>query len=479
MADIEIVTNDGGTTTVSAEHIEALQQRLAHPLVTPQAGDYDDVRQLWNGMHDKRPGLIIRCSGVADVQAGVDFARENKLLVAVRGGGHNVSGSGSCDGGLLIDLSLMRAVHVDSRAQTARVQGGATLGDVDRETQVFGLAVPGGNVSTTGVAGLTLGGGMGNLRRKHGLAIDNLLSVDIVTADGRARTASAEENPELFWGVRGGGGNFGVVTSFEFRAHPLGPEVALCMPLYAVDESNAADLVRAWYAFMETAPDEISSLGVFWSVPRVEGFPEEHQGRRVFIPQSIYCGDAEEGMRAMQPLRELGMPILDLSGVMPWTAMQAALDPFVPKGERQYYFKSSYLKAMDGATIDALAPRAVAPPAEPVLIVLWHQGGAMHRVGPTDTAFPNRHDPILFSVDCIWDDPAQNDEVIAWARAYLRDMAPHSPGGHYVNFSGLGEEGQELVKRAYGDNHERLVALKNDVDPTNLFRLNQNIRPTV
>ena len=462
---------------INGEVLEAFKASLRGDLITPSDEGYDEARLIWNGMHDKRPALIARCTGVADVIDAVNFARTNNLLVAVRGGGHNVAGTGSCDGGIMIDLSLMKAVHVDPKEKTARVQGGATLGDMDRETQVFGLAAPGGNVSTTGVAGLTLGGGLGHLRRKFGLTIDNLKSVDIVTADGKFLTASENENSELFWGIRGGGGNFGVVTSFEFRLHPVGPMVTLCAPWYPVD--NAKEMLAKWTKFMDEAPEEFSGLALFWTIPAAPDFPEEHHGKRALLLAGVHCGSLEEGERVIQPLRELGTPMVDMSGPMPYVAAQAAFDPFFPKGERQYYFKSQYLKNLDDDTIDALLPLAINPPAPFVLIAIWHYGGAMQRVDNAKTAFMGREAPFLFSVDAVWDDPAQNDEVIAYSRRYLAEMEPYSTGGMYVNFAGLGEEGEDLVKSAYGANYDRLVALKNKYDPTNLFRLNQNIKPTV
>jgi FAD/FMN-containing dehydrogenase len=456
--------------------IAEFKARLRGELITSESPNYDEVRLIWNGMHDKRPALIARCTGVADVIEAVNFAREHHLLVAVRGGGHNVAGSASCDGGIMIDLSLMTGVHVDPKAKTARVQGGATWGDVDRETQVWGLAAPGGVVSTTGVGGLTLGGGLGWLRRKHGLTIDNLLSVEIVTADGRVLSASKTENAELFWGIRGGGGNFGIVTSFEFRLHPVGPMVMLCAPWYPAE--NAKEVLIAWRKFMESAPEELSSNALFWSVPPVPGFPEAAHGRRALILAAVYSGPADEGAKVIQPLRELGTPLLDLSGPLPWTVVQAAFDPFFPKGQRQYYFKSRYLKDLSNETIDAIIPQAINPPTPAILIALWHYGGAMSRVGEDATAFMGRHAPFLFSVDAIWDDRADTDRVLAYSRQFLASMEPYSPGGLYVNFAGLGEESEKLVQAAYGSHYERLVMLKNIYDPGNLFRLNQNIEPS-
>lgn len=477
MVDLLITLNSGTEIKLTESAISDFKAGFRGDILKPEDAHYDEVRQIWNGMHDKRPALIARCTGLADVIAAVNFARSNRLLVAVRGGGHNVGGTASCDGGIMIDLSLMRAVSVDPKARTANVQGGATWADVDRETQVFGLAAPGGVVSTTGVAGLTLGGGLGWLRRKHGLTIDNLLSVEMVTADGQFVHASETENAELFWGIRGGGGNFGIVTSFEFRLHPVGPTVMFCAVWYPAED--AKKLLGAWRQFMETAPEELSSSAFFWSVPAIADIPAELHNRRALILGAVYSGSAEEGEQIVAPLRKLGTPLLDMSGAVPWTGVQAAFDPFFPKGKRQYYFKSRYLSNLNDETIDALLPDAVHPPVPSILIVLWHYGGAMARVAGDTTAFMGRNAPFLFSVDAIWDDPAVTDEVLAYSRRYLAEMEPYSPGGLYVNFAGLGEEGEKLVRAAYGTHYDRLVALKNKYDPTNLFRLNQNIKPTV
>lgn len=476
MADLQVTLNRDAETNLTETVIHDFRASFRGDVIMPQDANYDKVRQIWNGLHDKRPALIARCSGLADVIAAVNFARSNRLLVAVRGGGHNVGGTASCDGGIMIDLSLMRAVYVDPKARTVRAQGGATWGEVDRETQVFGMATPGGVVSTTGIAGLTLGGGMGWLRRKHGMSIDNLLSVEVVTADGQVVTASETENADLFWGIRGGGGNFGIVTSFDYRLHPVGPMVMFCVVWYPAED--ARKILPAWREFMESAPEELSSSAYFWSVPAAPDFPTELHNRRTVILGAVYSGSAEEGERIVQPLRELGTPLLDLSGRVPWTSVQSAFDPFFPTGRRYYYFKSRYLSNFSDETIEALIPNAINPPAPSILIVIWHQGGAMSRVDADATAFMGRRAPFLFSVDAIWDDRAASDMVIAYSRRFLEEMEPYSPGGLYVNFAGLGEEGESLVRAVYGTHYDRLVALKNQYDPTNLFRLNQNIKPT-
>ncbi|HET9278832.1 MAG TPA: FAD-binding oxidoreductase [Flavitalea sp.] len=477
MQDLKVTTKMATSTSLSGAIVEEFKSRFRGEVICADHEEYDKVRIIWNGMHDKRPALIARCTGVADVIDAVNFSRNNNLLVAVRGGGHNVAGSASCNGGIMIDLSLMKGVWVNQQARTVHVQGGATWGDVDRETQVFGLATPGGNVSTTGIAGLTLGGGLGWIRRKYGLSIDNLLSVDIVTADGQFRTASEKENPDLFWGIRGGGGNFGVVTSFEYRLHPVGPMVTLCAPWYPVEIANT--LLPAWQEFMKTAPEEVSSAALFWTVPPSPHFPPETHGKRVVILAAVHVGPIEDGERITKPLRELATPLIDLSGPIPWTALQSAFDGFFPKKVQLYYFKSRYLNDLNKEAIDTMIPLASNPPAPMVLIAIWHCGGAMRRISDEATAFTGRNAPLLFSVDAIWNDPKDTETVVAYSRNFLDVMEPYSAGGLYINFAGLGEEGEALVKSAYGDKYEKLVALKNKYDPTNLFRLNQNIKPTV
>jgi FAD/FMN-containing dehydrogenase len=473
----KVLSNSGDYVSLSAEIVEDFQATMRGAVLTATDANYDEVRQIWNGMHDKRPAIIARCTGVADVIVAVNFARRHKLLVAVRGGGHNAAGTGSCDDGIMIDLSLMKGVFVDPNNCRVRAQGGATWGDVDRETQVFGLATPGGVVSTTGIAGLTLGGGLGHLRRKYGLTIDNLVSVEIVTADGQFQVASETENADLFWAIRGGGGNFGVVTSFEYRLHSVGPQVMLAAPWYPAEQ--AKEVLSAWRDYMETAPEELSSIADFWTVPHSPDFPEAYHGKRVIILPSVYCGDVEQGKKVVQPLREFGTPIIDLSQPINFTEVQQMFDPFFPTGALNYYFKSRYLDGLSDETIDALIPHAVNPPAPMVLIAIWHYGGAMRRVAAADTPFGNRNAPFLLSVDAIWDNKDDNEKVIGYSRQFLAEMEPYSPGGLYVNFAGLGEEGEQLAREAYGENYNRLVELKNQYDPTNLFSINLNIKPTV
>jgi FAD/FMN-containing dehydrogenase len=472
-------TIHGGTTELSTSTLESFAGRFRGAVIGEASEGYDCARQVWNGLIDKRPALIAQCTSIADVVEGINLARGHELLLAVRGGGHNVSGSAVCDGGLVIDLSAMRAVRIDQKNRTVHVQGGATLAEVDRETQLFGLATTTGNVSKTGIAGLTLGGGFGNLRRKFGLSVDNLVSAEIVTADGTVRRADASENPDLFWALRGGGGNFAVVASFEFQLHPLGPEVMFAGQFFRLDDARAA--LQRWRDFVCDAPDEISSIAFFWTIPRTDPFPQELRGERVFLYGALYAGPAEEGERALAPLMKIGTPILDLSGRGPYTQWQQAFDPFFIPGavypELYAYWKSIYLNGLDDGLIDDLARRAGNLPSEQCLIAIWQLGGALARVPETATAFGRRSAPFLLSYDSCWVDPSLTERVIAWTREQITAAEPHSPGGSYLNFPGVGEDSEILVRKAYGSNYSRLAQIKRLYDPGNLFRINQNIVP--
>jgi FAD/FMN-containing dehydrogenase len=457
--------------TLDEARIEELAGSLRGVVLRPGDAGYDDARTVRNGLIDRRPGLIVQPSGARDVMLAVDFAREHDLLLSVKGGGHNVAGNAVNDGGLVIDLSGMRAVHVDPVARIAHVQGGATWGDLDRETQVFGLAAPGGVVSTTGVAGLTLHGGMGHLRSKHGLSIDNLRSVQIVTADGQLRTASAGENADLFWAVRGAGSNFGVITSFEFQLHPVGPTVYLCAPIYRLEDGP--DIIRKWREIVAAAPDELTPLCVFWSIP--PGFLEELVGSPVVILAALYAGPVEEGERITAPLRMLGTPLLDLSGPDLFTNVQAAFDPFFPKG-MLYYWKSTYVETLADELIDALCELAARRPSPRTTMDIWPIQGAAARVGAEETAFGRRW-PFMVAFESSWFEPGESEANIAWARDAWASMQRFNAGGVYLNFPGFGEEKEGLVRRAYGANYDRLREIKARYDPTNLFRMNQNILP--
>jgi FAD/FMN-containing dehydrogenase len=462
--------------TLDAQALAGLRETVRGPVLAPDDPGYDEARSIWNALIDRRPALIVQCSGAADVVDAVNFAREQGLVLSIKAGGHNVAGNAVNDGGIVLDLSQMRGVHVDPDAQTVRVQGGATWGDLDRETQLFGLAVPGGVVSTTGIAGLTLHGGVGHLRRKHGLSIDNLISVDIVTADGQFRQASASENEDLFWAVRGAGSNFGVVTSFEFQAHPVGPMVFVGAIFYPFEEAKT--ILPAWRDFMTAAPEELSSLAICWSVPPHPPFPPEIHGTPVVVVAAAYSGSVEDGERVVQPLRELAEPVVDASGPWPWLGLQSGFDVIFPKGELRYW-KSRSVRELSDEVIDEIISLASRRPTPLTDIVTWHHGGAMSRVDEAETAYGGRDVQFLVTAEASWTDPAQTDEAIAWAREVWDAMERFSTGSVYLNFPGLGEEEDNLAHAGYGANYERLAELKAKYDPENLFRMNINIPPAV
>ena len=419
--------------------------------------------------------MIVQCSGAADVVDSVNLARQNNLLVAVKGGGHNSAGNALCDGGLVIDLSGMNGVHVDLQARTARCGGGATWGDVDREGQAFGLGVPGGVVSTTGIAGLTPGGGLGWLRRKYGLSVDSLISVDIVTAYGELLKASAVDNPDLFWAVRGGGGNFGVVTSFEFQMHPVDPMVYAALTMYPIED--ARDILRKWRDFIQSAPDEVTSNAFLLTVQPYPMFPEEVWGRSVVFPVAVYSGTVEDGERVLAPFRQLGEPIFDHSGPIPFRMLQSGLDAYFTKGQDRHYWKSLDLASYSDEVIDAVAELGVAAPGKS-FVDSWAMSGATARVGADATAYGDRSAPFLLVFNTAWEDAGDDERNVRWTRESWESMKRYSSGSLYLNFPGEYEEGDQLMKEAFGANYARLVDVKNQYDPTNLFRLNQNIKPT-
>lgn len=462
----------GPTRMLEQGAIEAFEERLRGEVLTVDDAGYDDARLLWNGMIDKYPVVIARCSGTADVIEAVAFAREHDLPLAVRGGGHNVAGTAVCDGGIVVDLAEIDDVRVDPETQTVRVGGGATLGDVDRETQVFDLAVPLGVVSETGVAGLTLNGGYGHLRRKYGLACDSLRSVDVVTADGEVVTASAERNPDLFWAIRGGGGNFGVATSFEFDCYEVGPEVFTLFAWYPAETiASGLQQFREWAS---DAPDEASVVPFVAFVPETEEFPESAWGDPALVVLGCWAGEVGEGETAFEPLRRLGDPILDASGPMAYAELQELLDEDYPDG-RRYYWKSVYLAEIDDEVIDLLARLGRASPSNLSTVDLWHLGGAIEAVAPDATAFWHREPAYLLNFEANWDDPEEDDENVAWVRegvAEVRDLSVAS--GEYANFPGFNEDPARTI---FGDNYERLVEIKSRYDPENLFRLNTNVQP--
>ncbi len=453
--------------------IREFKSSLRGELLSPSDDGYEVARKVWNGIIDKHPAMIVRCSGVTDVINAVNFARKSKLLVAVRGGGHNVAGNAVCDGGIVIDLSRMKSIRVDPSRRTVRTEPGVTWGELDRETQTFGLAVTGGIVTTTGVAGFTIGGGLGWLMRKHGLTLDNLISADVVTANGEYLTASASENSDLFWGCRGGGGNFGVVTSFEFRLHPLGPIVLAGMIVYPA--SKGKDVLIFYRDFMVKAPDEFTAFAVLRHAPPAPFIPKEYHGTAVVIIDGCYGGPLDEAERVLRPLKEFGQPIVDFMKPMPYTTQQGITDRANLPGF-QNYWKSEYLKDLSDEAIDTILAHCNMMTSPLTYVGVGYIKGAVSRVPAQQTAYPHRDAPYFLNIVTMWSDNAESERHIHWSREFWSAMQPFSTGGVYVNF--MGEEGEERVKAAYGLNYERLVALKKKYDPTNFFRLNQNIKPT-
>jgi FAD/FMN-containing dehydrogenase len=432
---------------------------------------YEDACRIWNGMFDdRRPALIVRCTGAADVIAAVGFARSQDLEIAVRGGAHSVAGFSTNDDGIVIDLSPIRTVRVDPAARRATVGAGAVWADVDHETQAHGLATTGGLISTTGVAGFTLGGGVGWLMRKHGLALDNLVGADVVTADGALIHASATENAELFWGLRGGGGNFGIVTQFEFQLHPVGP-IVYAGPIFFAAEDDVA-LLRAFREWSAETPDEVTGFIGMTSAPPLPVIPEEWHGKKVAIFLAVSAGPVDEGEAHFRRIRAVAEPIADLLGPMPYQVIQTLIDPLWPKGI-QAFFKGSNLERLDDDLIDALAQLHVSAPGPQCEIHVHQMGGAVARVGETDTAFGDRSMPFLLNCVTGWHDPAATDAHVEWAREVVAAAEEDSTGRAYVNFAG-----DRGVRGSYSPGtYERLAALKATYDPTNVFRLNQNIEP--
>jgi FAD/FMN-containing dehydrogenase len=457
------------TTTLD---LGRLRDALRGPVIEPGDEGYDAARAIWNGAIDRRPACVARCAGVSDVVAAVRYARERDLLVAVRSGGHGVGGHALCDGGLVIDLSPMRGIRVDPAARTARAEAGVLWGELDRETQLHGLATVGGIVTHTGIAGLTLGGGIGWLMRKHGATVDNLLSVDLVTAEGELLTASGDENPDLFWGVRGGGGNFGVVTSFEYRLHPVGPTV-VGGPIFHHLE-DARDVLAFYREFIATAPDELTTIFELSVAPPVPFLPEDVHGKPIVMVAACYAGALEDGIEAVRPLKELGNPIVDLLEPKLYTALQSTFDPAVPHGWHRYW-KAAELPPLTDDAIDTLIEHAAAQTSPKSYCIVFQLGGALARAEAGDTAFSQRDAAHHVNVNAVWTE-GDAEPHVAWARDFFSALQPHAGERVYVNF--LGEEGAERVRQAYGARqYDRLVELKRAYDPTNFFRLNQNIEP--
>jgi hypothetical protein len=459
-------------TSLDESAVAALAAPFRGEVVAPRDEGYDEHRKVWNGSIDRHPALIARCAGVADVRDAVRFGREHELLVAVRSGGHSFPGLSVCDDGMVIDLAAMKGIRVDPESQTVRVQAGVLLGELDRETQAFGLAVPSGIVTHTGVAGLTLGGGIGWIMRKYGLSVDSLVGVDVVTADGEFVRASADENADLFWGVRGGGGNFGIVTEFEFRAYPLGPDVMAGPVFWSMDD--APEVLRFYRDWVAGCPDELMTIVVQRKAPPLPTVPSELVGELVIAVAACYAGPVEEGERVIRPLKEFGKPVLDLCMPKPYLAHQQMFDPSFRRG-CWYYVRSCDIAQLDDDVVDVVAEYGHQITSPITSIALWQMGGAVARVGENDTAFHGRNAGFTFNINGNSETADGFDEQRQWARDYWTALAPHHTSV-YVNF--LMEEGDERVRQAYGvEKYDRLAALKREYDPTNFFRLNQNIPP--
>ena len=463
---------DGAT---DAATLEALKVRLRGTLLLPADPGYNEARSIWNGMINRRPALVVRCLGVADVVTCVHFARERGLALSIKGGGHNISGLAVCDGGLMLDMSLMRGVWVDPTARTARAQPGCLLGDMDRETQLHGLAAVLGFVSNTGIAGLTLGGGFGYLTRRFGWSSDNVLSMEVVTADGRVVRGSGDHNPDLFWGLRGGGGNFGVVTSLEYRLHPVGPEVVAGAIAWRAEV--APDVLEMYRAVIEQAPPELTCAAMLRMAPPASWLPKEVHGKPIVSLILCHSGPIEEGEKLVEPVKAFGSPVGDVVQRRSYSSQQSLIDATQPKG-RRYYWKSEYLPGLRPnllAKVIEHAQRIVSPHSA---IILFPIDGAISDLPEDYSAVGNRTAKVVLNITGSWEKGAEDETNIAWARAAWRELRVFSTGGTYINFL-TEEEGDERVRAAYGTNYEKLVEAKTKWDPQNLFRMNKNIPPQV
>jgi FAD/FMN-containing dehydrogenase len=471
MMTIETIDARNNVSLLDNRAISTFKGSLRGELIVPGDDRYDEVRQLYNGMIDKRPGLIARCVDVADVQAAVNFSRQHNLLLAVRGGGHNGAGLGSCDDGLVIDLSLMKEIHVDQAAGTVRVGGGCTWGDVDRATYPFGLAVPTGFLSTTGVGGLTLGGGLGYLTRRYGLTIDNLLEVEMVLADGQCVTASADKNEDLFWAVRGGGGNFGVVTSFLFQGRPVSNVYG--GPMFWELE-HAATVMRFWRDLILTGSEDLNGWFGFHTVPPVDMFSKEYHLHKMAAITWCYTGDLEKADQVFKPIREVAPIAMDFAGPIPIPTLQSMFDGLYPPG-LQWYWNADFFTDLSDEVVDLHVHHAGQLPTVHSTMHLYPINGAAHRIGKNDTAWSYREANFAQVIVGVDPDPANNEPMIRWSKSYWEALHPYSAGGAYVNM--IMDEGHDRVQAAYRDNYARLSQIKAKYDPDNLFRVNQNIKP--
>jgi len=457
--------------TPNAGPVDRLRERVRGELLEPGDAGYDDARTVWNAMIDREPRVVLRSTGAADVMAAVDVAREHDLPLSVKGGGHHVSGSAVVDDGLVIDLGPMNGIRVDPDARTARVQAGATWGELDHETQAFGLAVPGGQDPNIGVAGLTLGGGVGWLSRKYGLTSDNLLSADVVTADGDLVHASAEEHPDLFWALRGGGGHFGIVTSFEFRLHEVGPEIFAGSLIYPL--GDAADVARRYRSFVADAPREVRLLFGSMHLPASSYYPPAVRDSRVAIVVACYAGPSEEGERVLEPLRAFGDPVTDSLRERRYAAFQRVGDS---QGSMRTYLRSQYLSTLSDPAIDTIVERAADAPSPGATVFVSPRSGAETDPPSDATAYPHREDAHHLLVETRWSDPARDDEHVAWTRAFHEAVRPYTTGDAALNFL-TDDESEARIRAAYGDNYDRLAEIKTEWDPANLFRSTRSVEP--
>ncbi len=471
MADLQVRSLSGDSVSLNEDQLAQLAAQVRGELVRPGDSNYDESREIWNAMIDRKPGLIVRCSGTADVINTVKFARQHNLLVSVRGAGHNIGGKSLADGAVLIDLGLMNYVRVDPDARQAIVGGGATLGDLDHETQAFGLACPVGINSTTGIAGLTLGGGFGWLSRSHGLTIDNLVAVDLVTADGRLLHCSAAEYTDLFWAIRGGSGNFGIITAFRFKLHHVGPEVMSGPAVFPFEQ--AGDILKAYRDFCARCPDQLTVWAVIRDAPPLPFLPPEHHGKRSLIIVALYNGDLGEGEKLISPIRELGDAVADGFAPHPFVGFQQAFDPLLTPGARNYW-KSHNFTSLSNELIEQIVDFGGRLPSPDSEIFVAQMGGATNRIAPNATAYPHRDAEFVMNVHTRWQEPSQDQTCIDWAREFYEATLPMATGGVYVNFI---SEGEERIDGAYGENYARLARIKSEYDPDNFFRVNQNIQP--
>ena len=472
MPELRIQTRGGETTMLASREIERLASMLRGDVAVAGTPPYEETRHIWNRMAERRPALFARCRSASDVLRAIRFAREHDLLVSVRGGGHNIGGNALVENGMVIDLSPMRATRVDPLRRVARAEGGVTLGEFDRDTQTFSMATPLGINSTTGIAGLTLGGGYGWLSRSLGLTVDNLLSADVVTADGAFITASEQENSDLFWALRGGGGNFGIVTSFEYRLHPVGADVLAGLIVHPFDD--APELLRRYRDVVQASPDALSAWVVMRQAPPLPVLPAAVHGTKVLVIAVCYAGDLAAGERALRPLRAIGTPHADVVGPTSYLSFQTAFDPLLAPGARNYW-KTRNFSTLPDQLIDTLVAQVGELPGPQSEIILAQLGGAISRKAEDATAYMGRTAQFVMNVHARWDDDGADDRFVAWARGVFSATEPFAAGGAYVNF--LTQEEGGRVREAYGSNYDRLAAIKAKYDPMNVLRINQNIVP--